>query len=137
MRIPIAVALALVLSACGEGAVAPQQAQSPSAEAALALVGAKIYRSPTHPPLADGVVVIRNGRIADVGARSEVTVPPLARVLDCHGLTLTSGFWNSHVHFIEPKWADAAAAPADRLARQLTEMLTRYGFTTVVDTGSP
>jgi imidazolonepropionase-like amidohydrolase len=61
----------------------------------------------------------------------------LARVLDCNGLTLTAGFWNSHVHFIEPKWADAAAAPPNRLARQLTEMLTRYGFTTVVDTGSP
>jgi imidazolonepropionase-like amidohydrolase len=136
VRIASAVALALLLSACGEVAVAPQQAQSLSAEA-LALVGAKVYRSPTHAPLADGVVVIRNGRIAEVGARSEVTVPPSARVLDCTGLTLTSGFWNSHVHFVEPKWADATAAPPDRLARQLTEMLTRYGFTTVVDTGSP
>jgi imidazolonepropionase-like amidohydrolase len=136
VRIPVAVALALVLSACGEG-VAPQQAQSPSAEAALVLVGAKVYRSPTHPPLADGVVVLRDGKIVDVGARSEVTVPPSARVLDCTGLTLTSGLWNSHVHFVEPKWADATAAPPERLARQLTEMLTRYGFTTVVDTGSP
>jgi imidazolonepropionase-like amidohydrolase len=138
VRIAIAVAYgALIVSACGDGAVARQPAQPPSAEAALALVGATVYRSPTHPPLADGVVVIRNGRIADVGARDEVTVPPSAKVLDCTGLTLTAGFWNSHVHFIEPKWADAAAAPPNRLARQLTEMLTRYGFTTVVDTGSP
>jgi imidazolonepropionase-like amidohydrolase len=137
VRIPIAVAFALLLNGCAEDVAAPQQNQSPSAEATLALVGAKVYRSPTHPPLADGVVVIRDGRIADVGARSEVTIPPLAKVLDFDGLTLTSGFWNNHVHFIEPKWADAAAAPPDRLARQLTEMLTRYGFTTVVDTGSP
>jgi predicted amidohydrolase YtcJ len=114
MRIPLAVALALVLIACGEGVVAPQQAQSTS-EAALALVGAKVYRSPTHPPLADGVVVIRDGRIADVGTRSEVTVPPSARVLDCTGLTLTSGLWNSHVHFIEPKWADGTALPLTAL----------------------
>jgi hypothetical protein len=63
VRIPIAVALALVLTACGESTVAPQQAQLQSTEGTLALVGAKVYRSPTHPPLADGVVVIRNGRI--------------------------------------------------------------------------
>jgi len=47
-----------------------------------------------------------------------------------------AGFWNSHVHFTEPKWSNAAKIPAARLTSQLQEMLTRYGFTSVVDTTS-
>src|SRR5262249_14892144 len=46
------------------------------------------------------------------------------------------GFWNSHVHFIQRKWADASRIPAAELAGQLQDMLTRYGFTSVFDTGS-
>jgi hypothetical protein len=57
-------------------------------------------------------------------------------VLDCSGLTITAGFWNSHVHFFERKWANAATIPAPELTRQLQEMLTRYGFTSVFDLGS-
>jgi imidazolonepropionase-like amidohydrolase len=38
---------------------------------------------------------------------------------------------------MERKWADAANIPAPELAVQLDAMLTRYGFTSVFDTGSP
>jgi hypothetical protein len=37
---------------------------------------------------------------------------------------------------MEPKWNDAANQPAEKLARQMIEMVTRSGFATVVDTGS-
>jgi imidazolonepropionase-like amidohydrolase len=40
------------------------------------------------------------------------------------------------VHFFERKWANAAAIPAPELSRQLQDMLTRYGFTSVFDIGS-
>jgi imidazolonepropionase-like amidohydrolase len=49
---------------------------------------------------------------------------------------VTAGFQNSHVHFTEDVWTNAAKAPAERLAAGLEAMLTRYGFTTVFDTGS-
>jgi imidazolonepropionase-like amidohydrolase len=51
-------------------------------------------------------------------------------------MVVTAGFQNSHVHFTEQKWANASTLPASQLTHQLQEMLTRYGFTTVVDTGS-
>jgi imidazolonepropionase-like amidohydrolase len=57
-------------------------------------------------------------------------------VLDCSGQAITAGFWNSHVHFFERKWANVAAIPAPELARQFQDMLTRYGFTSVFDIGS-
>jgi imidazolonepropionase-like amidohydrolase len=66
-----------------------------------------------------------------------VRVPKNAQQLDCTGLTITAGFWNSHVHFFERKWANADTLPADELSGQLEEMLTRYGFTSVFDLGSP
>ncbi len=110
--------------------------QSLPADKTLALVGARIYPSPSARPIDDGVVLIRGGRIVAVGAQGKVRIPRGARRLDCAGLTLTAGFWNSHVHFTELKWEQAATLPAPQLTRQMQEMLTRYGFTTVFDTGS-
>jgi imidazolonepropionase-like amidohydrolase len=55
---------------------------------------------------------------------------------ECRGGVLMAGFQNSHVHFIEPRWADAAHQRASKLAQSLEDMLTRYGFTTVFDTAS-
>jgi len=105
-------------------------------EAYLALVGGTVYVSPTEQPIRDGVVLIRGGNIAAVGNRAQVQIPRSTQVLDCSGLTITAGFWNSHVHFFERKWANAATIPARELTRQLQEMLTRYGFTSVFDLGS-
>ena len=102
----------------------------------LALVGGTVWSSPTDEPVRNAVVLIEAGKIAAVGPASRVKVPEGAQRIDCAGLIITAGFWNSHVHFTERKWADAGAIPAAELTRQLTEMLTRYGFTSVFDLGS-
>jgi imidazolonepropionase-like amidohydrolase len=51
-------------------------------------------------------------------------------------MTLTSGFWNSHVHLIEDKLQGAATAPAASLTSHFQEMLTRYGFAHVFETAA-
>ena len=79
-------------------------------------------------------VVIHNGNITAVGER--VRIPKGATTLPCDGCVVLAGFWNAHVHFMEPKWDDAARQSADKLTGQIQEMLTHFGFTTVVDTGS-
>lgn len=106
----------------------------PSADSAL--VGGTIYASPTDAPIGDGVILVRDGKIVAVGSRGSVPIPPDAAVLECSGMTIVAGFWNSHVHFFERKWIDAATIPMPELTRQLQDMLTRYGFTSVFDTGS-
>jgi imidazolonepropionase-like amidohydrolase len=103
----------------------------------LALVGAKIYPSPTTQPITNGVVLIKNGRISVVGEKRRVKIPGHSIVIDCTGLTLVAGFWNSHVHFTESKWENAARIPVTQLSQRLRETFTRYGFTTVFDLGSP
>jgi imidazolonepropionase-like amidohydrolase len=103
----------------------------------LALVGGTVWASPSEQPIRNATVLIEGGRIAAVGPASRIKIPPGARKLDCTGLTVTAGFWNSHVHFTERKWSDAAAIPAPELERQLRDMLLRYGFTSVFDLSSP
>jgi imidazolonepropionase-like amidohydrolase len=102
----------------------------------LALVGGTVYASPTTAPLKDAVVIVSGGTISAVGSRSDVRVPQDARIIDCSGRSLTAGFWNSHVHFTEPGWSQAAGAPAEALTGHMREMLTKWGFTTVWDLGS-
>jgi imidazolonepropionase-like amidohydrolase len=104
--------------------------------AQLALVGATVYPGPDENPIANAVVVIEQGKITAVGPKAAIRVPSGARVVDCSGLTVTAGFSNSHVHFMERKWNGAARIPAPELTRQFQAMLTRWGFTTVFDTGS-
>lgn len=91
--------------------------------------------SPTAEPVHKGTVLIENGRIASV-ERGRIRVPRGARVLDCSGLTILAGFWNSHVHFFERKWEDSTAIPAQELEQQVQSMSTRFGFTSVFDIAS-
>src|SRR3546814_5174675 len=84
----------------------------------------------------NGWVRVGDDRMVAVGAAAEIGAGEDAVVIDADGGAVLAGFWNSHVHFTEPKWAGAADLPAPRLQSQLREMLVRYGFTSVVDTGS-
>src|ERR1041385_3062688 len=102
----------------------------------LALVGGTVWLSPAAEPIPNAVVLIEGGKIAAAGPAAKVKVPAGARIINCSGLTVTAGFWNSHIHFTERKWADVGAISAAELTRQLTEMLGRHGFTSVFDLGS-
>jgi imidazolonepropionase-like amidohydrolase len=102
----------------------------------VAFVGAKIYTSPTDPPISNGIVVVHGEKIEAVGIAGTLTIPAGAKQIDCKGAVITAAFQNSHVHFTQPKWTDAATQPAEKLTKQLSDMFVRYGFTTVVDAGS-
>jgi imidazolonepropionase-like amidohydrolase len=100
------------------------------------LLGGKVYVSPEAAPLLDAVVLTSGSLIAAVGRRSEVQIPKDAEVIDCTGKIVVAGFWNSHVHFTQTSWNNAANAPAASLEQSMRGMLTQWGFTTVWDLGS-
>jgi len=115
------------------------QGQNPSsADQILILQDAKIYTSPTAPPIEHGSVTIRGGKIVAVQADRASADPSIPRliVINCAGKVITAGFQNSHVHFTETKWDDAEHQPAPKLTQQMRDMLTRYGVTTAVDLSS-
>jgi imidazolonepropionase-like amidohydrolase len=100
----------------------------------LAIANATVYASPRAPAQHGFTVLIRDGKIVAIG--KNVPVPDGTTTLPCKECVVLAGFWNAHVHFMEPKWDDAAHQPAEKLAGQIKAMLTHSGFTTVVDTGS-
>ena len=114
----------------------PPVSQTAAGDRTLVLAGGKIYTTPTGPPIANGVLLVQEGKIAAVGKWGEIALPADAQKIDCTGLIITAGFQNSHVHFTEQKWDDAAHQPAAKLSQQLADMLTRYGVTTAVDLSS-
>lgn len=102
----------------------------------LALVGAKIYLSSTEPPIENGSILIQSGHILSVGPSAAIRVPRGVTLIDCKGLVVTAGFWNSHVHILLPGLLHADEHSPEEISSQLQEMLTRWGFTTVFDIGS-
>ena len=102
----------------------------------LALVRAKVYPTPQAVPILDAVVLIHDGKIVAVGKEDDVQIPKSAYIVECAGRVIVAGFWNSHVHFTEDAWHDAATAPAARLEEHMQTMLTKWGDTTVFDIGS-
>jgi len=111
-------------------------AGSPALSSDLALVGARIYPSPAEPPIEKGSILIHNSRIQAVGPTATNKIPQGATVIDCKGLVVTAGFWNSHVHVLTPGLLHAEKLSQEEVAWQLQEMLTRWGFTTVFDIAS-
>jgi imidazolonepropionase-like amidohydrolase len=81
-------------------------------------------------------VLIHGGVIVLVGPIGQVKVPRRATVIDCRGLVVTSGFWNSHVHILLPGLLHAEKLSSEQITSQLQQMLTRWGFTTVFDLAS-
>jgi imidazolonepropionase-like amidohydrolase len=115
----------------------PQHGSHPPlqlAKGTLAIEHARIYVSPNAPPIDDGTILIHDGLIAAVGA--QIAVPADAAIVPCDHCIVTAGFWNTHVHFTEPKWSMANWRSAATLNPQLADMLLSRGFTTVIDLSS-
>ena len=94
----------------------------------LLITNAKLHAGPDEAPLHGAAILVRNGRIASVTADPPTPAVDVER-LDASGRTVTAGLWNCHVHLTDPRLGTAPQ-------QVLTEMLLRYGFTSVVDTGS-
>lgn len=102
----------------------------------LALTGAKIYLSPTAPPIENGSIVIHDGHILAVESSSVIKIARDVTVIDCRGLVVTAGFWNSHVHILTPALLHVRDSGATKLDQELDTMFNRWGFTTVFDISS-
>ncbi|HLX85379.1 MAG TPA: amidohydrolase family protein [Terriglobales bacterium] len=102
----------------------------------LALIHAKIYPSPTESPIENGAILVHAGRILAFGPNATIKIPSHATVIECNGMVVTAGFWNSHVHILTPGLLHAEKLSSEQITAQLQDMLTRWGFTTVFDIAS-
>jgi imidazolonepropionase-like amidohydrolase len=86
-----------------------------------ALTGATIMPV-SGPPIQNGVLVIEDDKIRDVGAN--VRVPRNAEVIDVSGMVIVPGFVDTHSHIGEPAGADRSA-PIQPEARVLDSINIR------------
>jgi imidazolonepropionase-like amidohydrolase len=101
-----------------------------------ALEHVRIVPSASAEAIEDGTVVVKDGRVAALGASRSVRIPVAARRVSGAGHTVLPGYWNVHVHFTGDRFAGAAGRAAAELSQACRDMLTSRGFTTVVDLGS-
>ena len=93
---------------------------------AVVLRGARIITMKGDEVIASGDVVVRDNRIAAVGATGSVTVPNGARVIDVTGKTILPGYVDIHAH-MWPAWGVHRVQPWEYLIN------LAYGVTTTRD----
>lgn len=64
----------------------------------VALVNGTLFDGTGAAPVPDGVLLVRDGRIAAAGTKTAVRIPDGARVIDVRGGTILPGIINTHVH---------------------------------------
>jgi imidazolonepropionase-like amidohydrolase len=100
----------------------------------LAIINAKIYPAPDAPPIENGTVFVRDGRIAAI--EPGLGAPEDARIIDANGGAVLAGFWNSHIHVFTHELLHADQKSDAELTATLDGMLNRWGFTSVFDVAS-
>jgi N-acetylglucosamine-6-phosphate deacetylase len=84
-----------------------------------------------HEEIADAVVLVDGPKIAAVGRREYVSIPPAARRFDGRGLTIVPGFVDLHIH--GAGGCDVMEATSDALGR-ITATSAAHGTTSLVAT---
>ena len=64
----------------------------------IAICGARIIDGNGGSPIENGCVIIRAGKIAEVGTRANIKVPADASIVDGAGMSLLPGFIDAHFH---------------------------------------
>lgn len=87
----------------------------PAPEGTTVIRAARLYTAPDRAPIDDAAILVVDGRIAAPGPSAEIASRDAAAFAQCDGGTVVAGFQNSHVHFTDAKFADAASKPAQEL----------------------
>jgi imidazolonepropionase-like amidohydrolase len=120
---------ALLVAACAFAAV-PVSAQT------TAFVGGRIIDG-TGKVIERGTVIVRDGKIAQVGPAASITVPQGAERVDLNGLTLMPGLINAHGHIstvVGLRTDDKTGATRENVLRQ-ARTYAQYGVTSVFSLG--
>jgi imidazolonepropionase-like amidohydrolase len=128
-------AIRITVIACAAALLQAQPA-SLAQPAVKAFTGFTLIDGRGLPPIADAVLVVRDGRIAAVGAAAKTPVPRDAERIDLRGRFVMPGMVNAHGHVGSTVGLEARAEgyTEDNLRRQLG-LYGRYGVTTVVSLG--
>jgi imidazolonepropionase-like amidohydrolase len=131
--VPVPAACAIIASMLGacETETPERPESAPRGDGSVAFTGARIWDGVSDEIIEDGVLLVRDGRIAEIGAG----VPPVgSRTVELDGMWVVPGFINAHGH-VSGRWApDDIRGASQRVAGDLA-LYSHYGVTTVLSLG--
>jgi imidazolonepropionase-like amidohydrolase len=100
-----------------------------------AFTGATLVDGRGGAPVANANIIIRDGKIDCAGTAAQCPVPERVDVTNLHGMWVTPGLIDAHVHFSQTGWADGRpdsidvrkAHPYEQTEAELKAMPERYG----------
>lgn len=96
---------------------AARAAIHPLVEGEFAITGATLIDGAGAAPVANSVVIVRDGKIAAAGPASSTRIPQNIPTIDGAGATLLPGLWEMHAHFAQVEWGPAYLAAGVTSAR--------------------
>lgn len=128
MKPPRFAALAAVMVAAG---LARLPAQAPQTKA---FTGARVIDGTAGAPIDNATILVRGGRVAEIGPAARVTIPAGAIRTALAGKTVIPGLINAHGHVGDTSGLDADRYSAANVTRDL-RLYAQYGVTSVVSLG--
>jgi imidazolonepropionase-like amidohydrolase len=109
-----------------------------------ALVGGRLIDGFGHQPIANSVILIKDGMIEKVGSIDTLSVPDGYEVVSTEGMDVLPGLWESHAHLMLTGHADYVhwrKEYTSKLASEImpasAEQLLLAGITSARDLGAP
>ncbi len=138
-RIAIALAAAITL-AMPAAAKSSGRGKFDRRSSILAVVGGTIIDGTGGAPLPDGVILIQDGKIAAVGRKRDIPIPPKAARIEAVGKFIIPGFIDGNVHFTFGTSVEYLARYENLLEDLVIEsaqVALAAGVTTAFDTWGP
>ncbi len=120
----------ILMIACGEA----DKRATKTSENIKVFVGVRIIDGTGKSSIEDGILIIRAGRISQVGMQSNIEIPEGAEIIDLKSMTLMPGIINTHGHVGNTLGLESGHYSEENILDHLN-LYARYGVTTVVSLG--
>ena len=111
-----------------------------AASQTIAITGATLIDGTGRPPIPDAVVLIRDGRITELGSARQVSIPTSATRIDARGKYVIPGLMDANLHLYLNGDLESLIKFEDRYHEVIIEgaqIALKTGMTTVFDTWGP
>jgi imidazolonepropionase-like amidohydrolase len=115
-------------------AVGPSVQGRQPARAARAFTGIRLLDGTVGAPITDAAMLVRDGRIVEIGPIARVAIPADAERIALDGKTVMPGLVNAHGHVGDAEGLEAGRYSAPNVSRDL-RLYAAYGVTTVFSLG--
>jgi len=108
----------------------------------LSIINANIFTSKNKEVIKNGIIIIENGKIKEIGKQNGINIPENSKIIDAKNKYVLPGLIDSHLHIDGFKTGDtlkeSLLTPIGvRFARGIKDLerLINAGFTSIVDAG--